>query len=69
VYVTEKAGPRAKVLDFEGNLISVIAADAFDPNCKNMDVAVDSGGRVYVVDTIRLQVHVFAPTQSEKEAS
>jgi len=69
VYVTEKAGPRAKVLDFEGNLISVIATGAFDPNCKNMDVAVDSRGRVYVVDTIRLQVHVFAPEQVEKETS
>jgi sugar lactone lactonase YvrE len=67
VYVTEKAGPRAKVLDLEGNLISVIAASAFDPNCKNMDVAVDSKGRVYVVDTIRLQVHVFAPGQAERE--
>lgn len=61
VFVTEKAGPRAKVLDAEGKLVAVIASDVFDPNCKNMDVAVDSRGRVFVADTVRLQVLVFAP--------
>jgi sugar lactone lactonase YvrE len=61
IYVTEKAGPRAKVLDSEGKLISVIATEVFDPNCKNMDLAVDSQGLVYVVDTVRLQINVFAP--------
>jgi hypothetical protein len=62
LYVTEKAGPRAKVYDFQGNLLSVIATDAFDPNCKNMDIAVDTHGRVYVVDTVRLQILVFEET-------
>jgi sugar lactone lactonase YvrE len=61
VYVTEKAGPRAKVYDAEGKLLAVIATDVFDLNCKNMDVAVDSRGRVYVVDTVRLQIHSFVP--------
>jgi len=61
LYVTEKAGPRAKILDFEGNLITVVADDLFDPNCKNMDVAVDSRERVYVVDTVGLQINVFVP--------
>jgi len=60
-YVTEKAGPRAKVLDSEGNLVGVIAAGVFDPNCKNMDVAVDSRGWVYVVDTVKLLINVFRP--------
>ena len=68
IYVTEKAGPRAKVYDAEGNLLSVIATDAFARNCKNMDVAVDSHGRVYVVDTVKLQILVFAPL-SERPAS
>jgi sugar lactone lactonase YvrE len=64
VYVTEKAGPRAKVYDAEGNLLAVIAADdVFDPNCKNMDLAVDSEGRVYIVDTVRLQIHAFIPEE------
>jgi len=60
VVVTEKAGPRAKVYDKEGSLLAVIADDVFDPSCKNMDVAVDSVGRVYVVDTVRLEIKVFA---------
>jgi hypothetical protein len=59
VYVTEKAGPRAKVYNSDGELLAVIATDVFEPNCKNMDLAVDSKGRVYVVDTVRLQIHVF----------
>ena len=61
VYVTEKAGPRAKVYDAEGGLLAVIAADVFDPGCKNMDLTVDSRGRVYVVDTVRLQILSFVP--------
>jgi hypothetical protein len=61
IYVTEKAGPRAKVYDFAGNLQAVIASDAFDANCKNMSVAVDGRGRVYVADTVRLHILVFEP--------
>ena len=59
LYVTEKAGPRVKVYDFEGRLLSVIATAPFDFNCKNMDLTVDSRGRVYVADTVRLEVCVF----------
>jgi sugar lactone lactonase YvrE len=61
VFVTEKAGPRAKVYDGAGSLLAVIAADVFDPNCKNMDLAVDSKGSVYVVDTVSLEIKVFEP--------
>lgn len=64
VYVTEKAGPRAKVLDRSGELIGVIATDVFDPNCKNMDLVVDSAGRIFVADTVQLTVHVFVPEGS-----
>jgi hypothetical protein len=64
-YVTEKAAPRAKVLDGEGKLLSVIATGVFDPGCKNMSVAVDSRGRVYVADTVRLQVLVFELVQEK----
>jgi hypothetical protein len=59
VFVTEKAGPRAKVLDAQGNLVAVIAAGVFDPNCKNMAVAAGSSGRVYVADTVKLRIMVF----------
>lgn len=67
VYVTEKAGPRAKVYDAEGELVAVIAAEEFDPNCKNMDLAVDAQDRVYIVDTVRLTIHVFFPEEEESE--
>ena len=60
--VTEKAGPRAKVYDGAGRLLAVVAAgETFDPGAKNMDLAVDSRGRIYVADTIRFQIFVFEP--------
>jgi len=58
--VTEKAPPRVKVFDTGGNLRSAFGTEAFDPNGKNMDVAVSARGAIYVVDTVRLQVCVFA---------
>jgi sugar lactone lactonase YvrE len=61
IYVTEKAGPRAKVYDFDGTLQAVIAEGGFDPNCKNMSVAVDGRGVVYVADTVKLAIFVFEP--------
>lgn len=64
VIVTEKAGPRMKVYDSSGKLLSWVGSDTFDPNCKNMDVAVDSEGLIYVVDTVRLHICVFAPERS-----
>jgi len=59
LYVTEKAEPRAKVYDFQGNLKAVIATDVFDPKCKNMGIAVDRRGRVWVADTVRLEIIAF----------
>ena len=61
IYVTEKAGPRAKVYGFDGALQAVIATAPFHPNCKNMSVAVDARGVVYVADTVRLAIFVFKP--------
>ena len=65
VIVSEKAGPRAKVYDPEGRLLTGVSDDAFDPGAKNMDLAVDSRGRIYVADTVKLEICVFAP-ESEK---
>jgi sugar lactone lactonase YvrE len=59
IFVTEKAPPRAKLYDFEGKLLAVIEGPFFDPMCRNMDITVDSGGRVYVADTMKRQVQVF----------
>ena len=63
IFVTEKAGPRAKFYDFSGKLLATIDGDFFDPMCKNMDIAVDGRGRVSVVDTVKLQVLIFEPAQ------
>ena len=68
VVVSEKAGPRAKVYSAAGQLLAVVSDDAFDPGAKNMDLAVDSGGRIYVADTVRLEICVFAPTSGEERA-
>ncbi len=61
IYTTEKAGPRVKAYDFSGKLLAVIATEPFDANCKNMSIAVDSRGRVYVVDTVKAAIFVFEP--------
>ena len=59
VIVSEKAGPRVKVYDAEGSFLGVVAADVFDPTAKNMDLATDDSGRLYVADTATLEIHVF----------
>ena len=38
---------------------AVIASGVFDPSCKNMAIAVDRRGRVYVADTVRLEIIAF----------
>ncbi|UCG34207.1 MAG: hypothetical protein JSU68_06140, partial [Phycisphaerales bacterium] len=62
VIVTQKAGPLVKVYDGEHHLKAVIGPEPFDVTCQNMDVACDAEGRIYVVDTARLTICVFAPT-------
>jgi sugar lactone lactonase YvrE len=68
VIVSEKAGPRVKVYDPEGQLLEVVADDVFDPTAKNMDLVVDSRGRIFVADTATLEIRVFEPTGSEATA-
>jgi hypothetical protein len=65
VVVTAKAEPLAKVYSADGKLLALVGAGEFDPTCKNMDVAVDSQGRIYVIDTARLHICVFAPDEPD----
>lgn len=67
IVVTEKAGPRVKVFDRDGTMRALIGPQYFDPNCKNNDVAVDADGLIYVADTVRLWICVFAPAESDSE--
>jgi len=59
LYTAEKAFPRVKAYDFSGQLLAVIAEDAFEANCRNMSIAVDAKRRVYAVDTVKLAIFVF----------
>jgi outer membrane protein assembly factor BamB len=59
IVVTEKAPPRVKVYTPAGKLRTAFGTDDFDEDCKNMDIAVDSRGRIYVLDTERLAVVVL----------
>jgi hypothetical protein len=66
LYVTEKAPPRVKALNPDGSLISVIATTDLDPLAKNCPIVADARGRVFVADTVRLVIHVYEPTSTEK---
>ncbi len=68
--VTEKAGPRVKVYTRAGKLRAAWGAADFDPACKNMAVAADGRGRIYVVHTERLHIVVYEPvTAREPDAA
>ncbi len=69
VVVTEKAGPRMKVYDSAGKMLAFVGNEAFDANCKNMDVAADAEGLIYVVDTVRMHICVFAPVKAERDTA
>ena len=69
IVVTEKAGPRVKVFTAAGEFHTVVATEEFDANCKNMDVAVDLQGRIYVVDTVHLNIHVFEPIEAGEKGT
>jgi hypothetical protein len=67
IVVTEKAPPRVKVYNAQGELLTVVATDDFDPNCWNMDVAVDARGRIHVIDTQRLTILVYEASPPAKQ--
>ena len=64
IVVTEKAGPRVKLYTSSGKLRAAWGEDDFGATCKNMDIAVDSHERIYVIDTARLQIVVYEPEVS-----
>jgi len=65
VVVTEKASPRVKLYGDDGKLLQVLADEGFALDAKNMDLAVDSSGRIYVADNVTFEIHVFAPVAAE----
>ncbi|HUU91123.1 MAG TPA: NHL repeat-containing protein [Phycisphaerae bacterium] len=62
---SEKGLPRVKVYDDEGNFTSVVAAPAdFADGAVGLDVAVDTKGRILVLDPKRGDVRIFAKKRS-----
>ena len=56
-----KSRPARQGLQFQRRAGGGNRADVFDANCKNMSIAVDRRGRVYVADTVKLAIFVFEP--------
>jgi len=52
--------PRVSLYGPDGTLLGMVAAEIFPKKTEGIDVATDAEGRVYVVDSIAKQVHVFA---------
>ncbi len=59
IVVTVKAPPGVKVYNAAGELLAALGAEDFDPDSKNMDIAVDRQGRIYIADSVRLQVGIY----------
>jgi hypothetical protein len=61
IVTAEKVIARVKVYNAGGKLLALIGPEHFDPQCTHMYLAIDSRGRIYVGDPVRLNVQVFAP--------
>ena len=60
IATAEKVVPRVKVYDAERKLLAYIGPASFSKGAAGLDLAVDSGGRLYVADPGSAKVHVFA---------
>ena len=56
----EKILTRVKVYDTEGMLLAYIGSEHFTKNAEGLDLAVDSKGRIFVIDPGNGRVSVFA---------
>ena len=60
IITAEKVIARVKVFDAAGKLLALIGPEHFDPQCIHLYLAVDSKGRIFVADPMRLEVKVFS---------
>ena len=66
VVTSEKGLPRVKVYNGEGALEAVVAGpDAFEEGALGLDLAVDSTGRIFVLDPAAGKVRVFTRKAAE----
>jgi hypothetical protein len=62
---SEKGIPRVKVYHPDGTFAGVVAGtEAFHKDEDGLDLAVDRGGRVYVLDTMRGMIRIYAAKES-----
>jgi len=62
---SEKGIPRVKVYNRQGQFVTVVAGpNQFRPGTTGLDLAVDSSGRIYVLDAAEKAVRVFSKRQS-----
>lgn len=66
IAVSEKAPPRIKLYDAVGSYVSTLPGGVFDPNTKNLDLAIDSRGTLYATDPLRRTIEVFAMVAQEE---
>jgi hypothetical protein len=59
IAVSEKAPPRIKIYSGDGRYLARSADGVFDPNTKNIDLAVDGRGRLYATDPHRGAIEQF----------
>jgi len=62
VVVSQKGIPVIKVFDGRGKLAAILGKDVFSEECKGIDLAVDSRGKIYAVDPVAGVVRVFEPS-------
>lgn len=59
VAASQKGKPVVKVFGSGGKLLALFGEGAFERECRGIDLAVDSGGRIYAVDPAASRVRTF----------
>jgi hypothetical protein len=61
IVTAEKVIARVKIFDASGKLLALIGPEHFDAKCIHLYLAVDSKGRIFVGDPMRLNLQIFTP--------
>ena len=69
IVTAEKVTARVKVYNAAGGLLGLIGPEHFDPKCLHLHLAVDSKGRIFVGDPVRLEIQVFYPATGSGAAA
>ena len=69
VATTEKGVPRLKVYDSNGRLLAYLGEDAFPGNAAGMALAIDSRGRIALVEPVHRKIRFYELIPSEGSPS